>query len=295
MPRPTGERPLTGAVGRALARLACGAWLLLAGCHDGDSGSTAVTGALISDACTPIASWNFDPAITTGAFGAVSVAESATRAGLAVTFVDGAKHDISPGGGRSLQVVVADEAIARIHTSPGAPDEFSIEGRRPGKTNLEIRIVFRGRVEYRSGSIPVLVFGAPENPKPAFLMRKNGIWCVLVRDGELVGDECGRAADPGRLETAVGETSEHYFFRRFDGGCTQVNLAGPDYHFTYEFTDDCIARFIIGDHEPNLLTFHLEGLVEGDTGVRFHFFRHDTLEFSSPLIPVHVNAAFPPQ
>lgn len=269
----------------------------LSGCggEDSKSGSQSVTGLVISDACTHIASWNFDPEITTGAFGAVSVAESETRTNLGVAFVDAAGNDIDPGGGRSLQLVVEDESIARVQVSPGLPGVFAVEGRHAGSTTVEVQIVSRGRVEYRSGAIPLLVFGVPENPRPAFFMRKNGIWCVLVDDGELVSDLCGRIADPGRLETAVGETSEHYFFRRLDDGCNQFNLTGPDYRFTYEFTEDCIARFIIGDHEPELLTFHLEGLAVGDTGVRLHFFRHDTLEFSSPVIPVHVGDSILPR
>lgn len=265
------------------------------GCGSSEESRSPVSGTLISDACTPIASWNYRPAVTTGAFGALSVAAGGTRAGLVVAFVDSTGAEVAPAGDQETRLVVADETVAMITGPSGVTPAFDLAGVRPGTTRVEVQIVERGQVVYHSGDIPLIVYAAPENPHPSFLMRKNGIWCVLVADGTVVAEECGRAADPGRLEGVAGEVSEHYFFRRIDPGCTQVNLTGPVYRFTYDFTDDCVARFIIGDHEPELLTIHLEGLTPGDTSVRFHFFRNDTLEFSSPDIPVHVEPARPPE
>jgi hypothetical protein len=261
-------------------------------------------GILIEDGPHTVATWNFNPDrgpnISTGP---IPVAPGGTRSGLSIRLL-GAWN---PGGGGTeagsrapypypsdpitLGWTVANPGVASLAPVPGEPWKFDIAGGMEGTTTVTFRLSCRAGVVWTSGPIAILVDdGSAADLTPDFYFKKNGVRTVIVDDGVLVSTICGATANPGRLETGVGQLTDLYFTEWWTDACVRVDPASTDF-LVFEFADDGIARIVQHPiHWGERSEFHLEGVSAGETTVRAYYFKGGALNWISPPLPVRVNA-----
>jgi hypothetical protein len=248
----------------------------------------------ITEGCNPLATWNYDPVEGPNvATGPLLVAPGETRtlnaSFLGGTDEQGIREELSPAAeeGYGLRWTVANPAIADFAAGAGI-SEVRLSGGGSGTTAVEFRLTLGGTTVYETGPIPILVAAEPP-VSPDFLLRKNGVWTLIVREGAPVDTACGRTANPGALAAAVGELTDLYSVR-FLEGCETI-APSSTYTFLFDFEDPCIARVInhpVHWGERNI--FHIEGMAAGTTHMRIYAVRGGALEFVSPSLPVRIDA-----
>jgi hypothetical protein len=122
-------------------------------------------------------------------------------------------------------------------------------------------------------------------------VRKNGITNVIVVNGAVV-PSCGTTiANPGRFETAAGDTTELYSFRLLATDCTASQISSTRYSLAFEFADSAIARIVNHpEHWNETTVFHLEGVAAGQTTLTVRLLDQGLVSMTSPPIPVVITA-----
>jgi hypothetical protein len=191
----------------------------------------------------------------------------------------------------SLSWTVANPSVADLVPVSGDPWRFDLVGHAVGSTSVVFRLLQNGTPRLTSASIPVVVGGSPAgDTTPSFVLKKNGIWTVIVLDGAIM-DGCSHVANPGRFEAGVGEVTDLYSVRVLDAACAQNALSDAQYSIAFVFEDDCIARTVNHpEHWDEKLIFHIEGVAVGSTTVKLYFLKNNAVDFVSPPIPVSVHA-----
>jgi hypothetical protein len=247
--------------------------------------------ALVVDGSLWIGTWNFDPVRGPNlATGPIFVNAGATRPGIEVIFLDEARAALAAPAPYRVEWEVAAPGLATFAPRAGEPARFDLIGTSAGSTTATARLFRDDALAYESGPIPLVVGGTPTgDATPSFYLRKNGVTTVLVLDGALADSGCDRTANPGRLESAVGDTTDLYSIRTLDALCVRGELSESQYQFAFEFDDDGIAGIVNHPrHWGEILEFHLFGEAVGQTTLHLHVIRNGLIEFSSPPIPVAV-------
>ncbi len=240
------------------------------------------------------ATWNFDPVegpdVSTGPLFAET---GASRVPFDVVFLDEERFPVEllPLL-HTLEWTVEDSTIATLRPTSGRRWAFDLVGHRPGATTVRLQLRESRALLYESGPIPILIADTPTgDTTPSFVLKENGIWTVIVLEGEVVAEGCDHTADPGRLQVGVGEQTELYSIRLLDAGCEQISLDEGHWRIVMELGDPGVVRVIRHpEHWGEHLNFHLEGLDVGATSVTLHFLEDGVLAFSSPPIPVRVTS-----
>ena len=233
----------------------------------------------VLDGGTMAATWNYEPNRGPNrATGPIVVDQGLTLAGLIVEFLGDFKQvgfnnlrdtlDVS-GPDYALNCVIADTTIAQA--MPGAsPFSIDIEGRAAGQTTMTLRLMYQGALQYESGPLDIIVYGGtPVEPNAHFILKKNGIWTVIVDQGAMVDTTCNNIlANPGQLEAEADELTDLYFFRFINDMCRQEDPP-PGSNLVFRFADRGIARVINHPvHWGETEEFHILGESPGQTTVR---------------------------
>lgn len=246
----------------------------------------------ILDGCNPIATWAYDttngPALASGP---ILVPPGTTRANLAVRFLsdhespEGIRDEITFPPEFSMDWTVASPTIANVTRAAGQDFDVDVAGLSAGSTTVQFRLLRQGSPVYTTGGIPIQVATTPPAHQD-FVLRKNGIWTVMVQGGAVVDSACGRGANPGQLTAAVGELTDLYSIRFIDAACA-TPAPGTSYSLLFDFDDPCIGRIINHPvHWGEKLIFHLQGLAAGVTSLRITALDNGQPAFVSPPLPV---------
>jgi hypothetical protein len=249
------------------------------------------------DGCNPEATWNYDTTNGPGAAtGPIWITPGGARLGLHVGFLspqrdaDGVRLELDPDARHSLAWSVSDPAVVQV---TAAGDRFGVDmaGIATGSATVSFTLRYDGGPIFTSGGIPVVVAPPPAAPVPDLIVRKNGIWTVIVQNGVVVASACTRTADPGSLAARVGELTDLYSVRTVDGACVTNALSGLA-TLRFEFADPCIARVVNHPvHWGENLIFHVEGLVVGTTTLRITPFVGGVPQWTTPPLPVVISPA----
>lgn len=248
--------------------------------------------------CSLVATWNWNPTdLANAATGMIRVRPGESTSGVRLEFLgawDEQEHirdpkEASPIEYR-LECDVDDPLIATVEPIEDAADwDFHVAGHAPGETHARFRLMRGASVEFESGDIPIRVEADPA-PQPDFILKKNGVWTVIWRDG-VFGSACTTDPDPGWMEAHVGEITEHYVLRLLDAQCLQIPANEQSQQLEFEFADDCLVRALTyPEHEHAGLSFHLEGIAPGETTLRLRFLDGTVTRFVTPPIPVRILA-----
>ena len=240
-----------------------------------------------------IATWNFDPVMGPNlSTGEIIVGPLATLSNLAASFLDPDGAEFAPEDPEMiLGVEVADPGVATVALVPGENWRFTVAGITLGSTTAVFSIQHEGHSDFTSGPIRILVSDVAPGVGTSFVLRKNGIPTVIVVDGAVV-PSCGTTiANPGRFETAAGDTTELYSFRLLAQDCTASQISATRYSLAFEFSDSAIARVVNHpEHWNETTVFHLEGVAAGQTALTVRLLDQGQVAMTSPPIPVVITS-----
>ena len=242
--------------------------------------------------CSRISSWNWH---ITGVFGKLvaDVGETTWPIGIQFQRADTA-YVVPDEPGYALGWTVADPSIATVDTVPGKPWNFTIHGNAPGHTTLVLRLVFNGSVEMTTGAFDLVVAdpaAAPAVPV-SFLLKKSGVRYAFVKNDTIVGG-CGSSSAVGFMPAKLDTIEDLYQFRLVNySTCGETTPSASFYSLVFEFGDPCMVGVVQHpEHSGEIFDFHLRGLALGNTTLRIRYMYQNTVQFTSPPIPVQVTVA----
>ena len=259
----------------------------------------------ISDRTTQVATWNYDPVKGPNqATGPILVGVGETYDNLSVQFLGDFRVEGSTGrrdtldfdtANYVLQIEVADTMVVQPEVTTTSDFSFRLVGRAAGSTIVNVRLMFNGSLHYESGDMTVLVYdGMPSDPNAHFILKKNGIWTVIVDDGQLLTQTCNNImANPGRFETEVGELTDLYFFKFINALCRQEDPPNGS-NLVIRVEDTSIAQVVnhplhFGEREM----FHIYGMQPGQTSLQVFLVDQDVVLAATPPVDVVISAAGP--
>lgn len=241
--------------------------------------------------CSRVSSWGWH---VPGVYGKLVVAAGQVTAPIGMQFQNADTAYVVPDEpGYALDWTVANPAIATVDTVPGQPWHFRITGLSSGHTTLVLRLVWNGQVEMTTGAFDIVVEN-PAAPAPLaanFLLKKSGVRHVFVRNDTLVS-ACGATVATGWLPARADTIEDLFQFRLVNfATCGETVPSAAFYSLVFEFGDPCMVS-IVGhpEHSGEYFEFHLRGHVVGETTLRIKYLYQNTVQFTSPPIPVHVQA-----
>ena len=253
--------------------------------------SVGAVNALLFKGCSRVSSWAWH---VHGVYGKLVVNAGESTAPIGMQFQDADTAYVVPDApGYALDWTVADPSKASVDTVPGRPWHFRVQGLVAGHTTVTFRLVWNGTVELTTGAFDVVVENpaAPAPLKANFLLKKSGVRHVFVRNDTLVSS-CGSSVATGFLPAKLDTIEDLFQFRVVNfTNCSETTPSSAFYSLVFEFEDPCIAG-LVGhpEHSGEYFDFHLRGLAVGQTNLRIKYVYQNTVQFTSPPMPVHVTS-----
>lgn len=182
--------------------------------------------------------------------------------------------------------VIGDTSLVEFYFHEGEENgfEFHLNGKIVGETTLEFRVMHGEHYDYHTLPLPLSV------------RNLDGTHGVPVRinvydeeSGTLLAwaDDATAGTASGMLSVAAGETSDHLETRLVDAQNREFQPEVPPHALNVQSNDTNVVT-VIEPQDPEFWSFHIVGVVAGETSLHLQLLHDDTVGVDFTAIPVEV-------